>query len=252
MRGLVAPALDRLGWEARDGDADLERALRGALLQGLGVLGADPNAEAASRELEGESSAGVAVDPALAAAAVNVVAATGGEADYERFRQRSADAPTPQEQLRYLFALPLFRDPGLLDRTLQACLSGRSARRTPRSCSPTARSIATWARGAGRSSRITGIGWRGAFPSSLTIRMADGVRFLTKPEEVEGALVVLRGPSHPAVGQEPRADAGTPARGRCSARARDPGSRRVLRGVRPTRRLRIAAAHAISIAPRMP
>ena len=30
VRGLVAPAMDRLGWEAREEDADLTRALRGA------------------------------------------------------------------------------------------------------------------------------------------------------------------------------------------------------------------------------
>ena len=188
VRSLVAPALDRLGWEARDDDADLARALRGALLQGLGVLGADPNAEAASREFEGEASAGVAVDPALAAAAVNVVAATGDDVDYERFWQRFVDAPTPQEQLRYLFALPLFRDPALLDRTLQACLSGEIRTQN----APFVLAYCTLNRDLGsRSWAFIQEHWdqlAGAFPASLTIRMADGVRFLSRPDEVEGAV----------------------------------------------------------------
>jgi puromycin-sensitive aminopeptidase len=187
VRGLVAPALDRLGWEARDTDADLARALRGALLQGLGVLGADPNAEAAAREFEGEASAGSPVDPALAAAAVNVVASIGNAKDYERFWERSLGAPTPQEQLRYLFALPLFRDPALLDRTLQACLSGEIRTQN----APFVLAYSTINRDLGTR------GWAfiqehwdelaGAFPSSLTMRMADGVRFLSRPEEVVGA-----------------------------------------------------------------
>ncbi len=188
VRSLAAPALDRLGWEARDDDADLARALRGALLQGLGVLGADPNAEAASREFEGEASAGVAVDPALAAAAVNVVAATGDDVDYERFWHRFVDAPTPQEQLRYLFALPLFRDPALLDRTLQACLSGEIRTQN----APFVLAYCTLNRDLGsRSWAFIQEHWdqlAGAFPASLTIRMADGVRFLSRPEEVEGAV----------------------------------------------------------------
>ena len=84
------------------------RALRGALLQGLGVLGADPNAEAAAREFEAEARAGKPVDASLAAAAVTVVATNGDAADYERYWAAYLDSPTPQEQYRYLFALPLF------------------------------------------------------------------------------------------------------------------------------------------------
>ena len=70
VRRLVAPAMDRLGWEADADEPDRIRALRGALLQGLGVLGADPNAEAAAREFEAEARAGKPVDASLAAAAV--------------------------------------------------------------------------------------------------------------------------------------------------------------------------------------
>ena len=96
------------------------RALRGALLQGLGVLGADPNAEAAAREFEAEARAGKPVDASLAAAAVNVVATNGDAADYEHYWTAYRESPTPQEQYRYLFALPLFRDAELFERTLEA------------------------------------------------------------------------------------------------------------------------------------
>ncbi len=108
------------------GDADEPdrvRALRGALLQGLGVLGADPNAEAAAREFEAEARAGKPVDASLAAAAVNVVAANGERGRLRAVSGRLQESPTPQEQYRYLFALPLFRDAELLDRTLEATFS---------------------------------------------------------------------------------------------------------------------------------
>jgi puromycin-sensitive aminopeptidase len=195
IRRLLAPAMDRFGWEARDGDSDLDKAVRGALLQGLGVLGADPNAEAAAREFEGEARAGKPVDPALAAAAVNVVAASGDGGDYERFWTAYEEAPTPQEQLRYLFALPAFRDPASLDRTLEATRSG--AIRTQNA--PFVLAFSTLNRDLGD------LAWAfikehwdelsGAFPSTLTIRMVDGVRFLSRSDEVADAAAFFE--THP-------------------------------------------------------
>ena len=47
----------------------------------------------------------------------------GTAEDYDRFRERAKDAPTPQEHDRYLYALTRFRDPSLFDRTLMATSS---------------------------------------------------------------------------------------------------------------------------------
>src|SRR5262249_62000456 len=96
---------------------------RGDLVRALGVLGDDPETQAAAREAESESRAGADVEPSVAAAAVDVVAFVGGPEDYERFRTRAKDAPTPQEQDRYLYALTRFRDPSLFERTLRATAS---------------------------------------------------------------------------------------------------------------------------------
>ncbi len=120
VRRLLAPALDRLGWEAGDNDPDRRRALRGALIQGLGILGADPNAAAMAREYEAEWRAGKPVDPALAAASVGVVAFGGGAEEYQRYRRMAEEAATPQEQMRYLYSLPVFTGAEEMDRTLAA------------------------------------------------------------------------------------------------------------------------------------
>jgi hypothetical protein len=187
VRRLVAPAMDRLGWEADADEPDRIRALRGALLQGLGVLGADPNAEAAAREFEAEARAGKPVDASLAAAAVNVVAANGDAADYERYWVAYRESPTPQEQYRYLFALPLFDDADLLDRTLEATFSGDV--RTQDAPFVFAYSLINRDLGA-RAWEALRARWNEAeerFPSQLTIRMVEGVRFLTLPEQVDEA-----------------------------------------------------------------
>jgi aminopeptidase N len=123
VRELLRPVLDAVGWEAREADADLTKALRGTLFAGLGVLGADPEAIALAREIDLEARSQGAVDPALAAAAVTVVATSGGAEQFDAFlAARAAPHATPQEQLRYLMALAEFRDPGLLSRTLELSL----------------------------------------------------------------------------------------------------------------------------------
>ena len=195
VRRLVAPALDQLGWEAGDADADRVKSLRGALLQALGVLGADPNAEAAARELEGEARAGKPVDPALAAASVNVVAAHGAAEDYRRFAEMADHAPTPQEQLRYLYGLPLFRGVDEMTRTLAAALDGGIRTQN----APFVLAVATLNREQGE------LAWdflrsrwdelNAKLPSGLVIRMVEGVRFLTRPEQVEEAAAFFA--AHP-------------------------------------------------------
>jgi puromycin-sensitive aminopeptidase len=77
-----------------------------------------------AREAEALSRTGTAVEPAVAAAAVDVVAFSGGPDEYETFRARMLDAPTPQEQDRYRYALARFRDPALMARTIELAVSG--------------------------------------------------------------------------------------------------------------------------------
>src|SRR5436309_11206550 len=58
VRDLVRPALERLGWEGRPQDRDLDRELRGDLIRALGILGDDPETQGAAREAESGSRAG--------------------------------------------------------------------------------------------------------------------------------------------------------------------------------------------------
>ena len=120
VRNLLGPALDRVGWELARGEDDRTGELRGVLVRTLALCGDDAEAVARCRELMASES----VDPALAAAAIAVVAATGNQADYEEIRQRFQNPPTPQLELRYLMALTAFNDSELMNRTLAATLDG--------------------------------------------------------------------------------------------------------------------------------
>ena len=123
VRTLVRPALDRLGWDPRAEDDELDRELRGDLIRTLGVLGDDPETQAMAREAEALSRTAGGVDASVAAAAVEVVAFAGGEEAFEAFRARMQEAPTPQEQDRYRYALARFRDPALMERLLALAVS---------------------------------------------------------------------------------------------------------------------------------
>ncbi len=125
VRTLVAPALERLGWEPAAGEDDLTRQARGTVLTALGVLGADPGVRARARETHDAYLADPgAVDPNVAGAVVSVLAASGTEDDHAAFLERFKTSTSPQESLRYLYGLAGFGQAELADRTMAMTLNG--------------------------------------------------------------------------------------------------------------------------------
>ena len=125
VRQRLAATLERLGWEAQPGEDELERQLRADLLRTVGTLGNDPTTQERARALytryrEDES----AVDADVLPAVIAIVAAAGGEGEYDEFLQRFKAARTPQEEHRYLYALAAFRPPELVHRTLEKTTGG--------------------------------------------------------------------------------------------------------------------------------
>jgi puromycin-sensitive aminopeptidase len=185
VRALISPALDRLGWEPREGERDLDRSLRGTLLAALAILGAEPNAQALAREIEGEARSGERVDPALVAASIGIVAAGGTPNEYETFLAARKTAKTPQEQLRYLYSLSEFRDAALLERTMAMLATDEiRGQNVP---GVLARGMANRDHGE--------IAWRfirdhwdevvARIAPSTVVYLAEGIRYLTAPELVE-------------------------------------------------------------------
>jgi puromycin-sensitive aminopeptidase len=125
LRGVMRPALERLGWAPKPGEAALVSQLRGDLLGALGTVGEDPECQQRARDLYAQSENDPAgVDPNLIPALVGILAHTGNSAEYEKFYGKFKTAKTPQEETRYLFALAAFRKSELIDRTLKMTISG--------------------------------------------------------------------------------------------------------------------------------
>jgi puromycin-sensitive aminopeptidase len=126
VRTLIEPAAERLGWEPAPGEDDLTRKLRGTLLQTLGTTGRQGHARERARRIVDELlESPESVDPDVAVAAVYVTASAGTEADYQRFFERYEHAVDPQEEGRFMYALPQFPDTNLARETFKMTLDGR-------------------------------------------------------------------------------------------------------------------------------
>jgi puromycin-sensitive aminopeptidase len=182
VRDIVGPAAIRLGAEPSLTESDRDRQLRGVLFEALGVLGGDDGTEQRARELLVRAKAGDDVDPALVAAAVNVVAAMGGSDDFDDFIGRFKEAPTPQEELRYLSALADFDDATLVERLLAMTITDEI--RTQNAPYLVRRALGNRNHG--------GLAWafverewetlNARFPSNSIPRMLEGIRSLSRPE----------------------------------------------------------------------
>jgi puromycin-sensitive aminopeptidase len=117
-RELLAWVFDALGWEPEPHESESVARLRGVLVQALGTFG---ESEPVRNEARALHSAEIA--PAdLLTPIVSVIAWTGSPEEYQMFWDHIRNAATPQDEVRYLFRLPLFPSEPLLLRTLDATL----------------------------------------------------------------------------------------------------------------------------------
>jgi puromycin-sensitive aminopeptidase len=124
VRGLVRPAFDRVGWTAAKGEGEKVPTLRALLLSTLGTTGADEEIRAeAKRQHDAFLEDRTAVDPDIVPALVTIAADSGGEAEYAAALDRFRNGATPQEVVRYLYALAYFSNEALVRRTLDLALS---------------------------------------------------------------------------------------------------------------------------------
>ncbi len=178
VAALVAPVVAELGWAPEAGEGELRSKLRGLLVGMLAVLGDDTDAQARCRSILTDGAA----HPEMVAAATMAVAATGDERDYEQFRQSFLNAATPQEQLRFLYALAEFHDADLMTRTVEFAFSNDV--RTSNAPFLLNRCLANRWHGEAVWNALRQR-WAEAndrFPANTIVRMVDPVKLLTKAD----------------------------------------------------------------------
>jgi len=182
VRALVGPALERVGWDEQPGDRDRDRELRGVLIGALASLGADAAARARVAELFERLCADPnSVEANVAAAVVKATAVVAGPHDIDTIFDRFRHGATPQEELRFLYALSDVRDPAQMARVLDLAMS------------PEVRSQnAPFLIAACIANRDNGpMAWRlvherwdemnERFPSNSIVRMLSGMRMVSDP-----------------------------------------------------------------------
>ena len=124
VQDMARPVLARIGFDPAPGEDEHVSRLRAEVVRLLGTLGADAQVQETCRARFRAYRAGDAELPGdLLPAVVEVVAASGGEAEWDLLQAARQDAHTPQAEVRYLAALGAFTDPGLLSRALHLYLS---------------------------------------------------------------------------------------------------------------------------------
>jgi puromycin-sensitive aminopeptidase len=121
VRDRAGAALLDLGWKSRPGEGELTAQLRGDLIRTLGILGNDADVHQRAAEVHARAES---ADADVLAAVIPVLAFTGENQLYQEFTSRFRAAQTPQEEQRYLHALPAFRPPPLVEQTLTRTLNG--------------------------------------------------------------------------------------------------------------------------------
>ena len=115
------PALQT--WIRRLGQSSPKRTA--ALFDALGNAGADPQVRKEARQIAAKtlSNPAAAGDPAIAARAMQIAAIEGDKKLYDAYLRTYRATTDPAVRSRIIAALPAFRDPALLQRTLQLALT---------------------------------------------------------------------------------------------------------------------------------
>lgn len=115
-----------LGWEAPPGESDLRGLLREAVFQALGTIGQDQDVIAKANQMFADyRKDSSSVNPNILNAVTRIVAFNGGPAQYEQMTALWHKAETPETEARNLMALGYFREPQLVSRTLEMCLTDK-------------------------------------------------------------------------------------------------------------------------------
>jgi len=179
VRTLFGPLVAALGWEPRPDDNERTPSLRASSLRVLGTIGADGAVQAeAARRFAAAGTDGI--HPDIESAVLDVVAATGGAAEFDAYLARYRSPATPQEENRYLYALASFDEPALAMRAFDLALTEVRSQNAPFVLQSL---VANRVTGPAVWQRITGE-WDdlvARFPSNILPRMLDGTRLLCRP-----------------------------------------------------------------------
>jgi puromycin-sensitive aminopeptidase len=187
-RALLRPVFERLGWDRRQDQDERTSTLRAQVLATLGVVGADPEVRAECARLQSAHFSGdTRIDPNLESAVAGVTASSGGVAEFEAFLDRYRHPDTPQEEIRYLYALAGFSQADLSRRAFELAMTEVRSQNAPFLVQLLLQNrdngAATWGRVRdGWDTLITRL------PSHTVPRMIEGTKLLCRDRELASQI----------------------------------------------------------------
>ncbi len=127
VRQLLRPMAQTVGWTAKPGESEDRAALRAELLEALGGVAGDPEAQAIAQKLSNQYLENPdSVEHGLAGIALQVAARSGDEVLYEKIMQKLQNINTPEAYFNFVLALTKFSTPKLVERTLEYAISPKT------------------------------------------------------------------------------------------------------------------------------
>ncbi len=124
LRQYLSPTMKDLGYEAKPGESDEQGTLRAEIFRALGYNARDPETLEEAHKIADKALADPAsVNAEMASAALALSALNGDEAFYDRVMAATKNPKSPELYYTYLYTLPRFSDPKLLQRTLDFAIT---------------------------------------------------------------------------------------------------------------------------------
>ena len=124
LRDYLTPILNSVGWTPKPGESDEERTLRSRVFNTLGYDARDPKVLAEARKMADQALQNPASgDREMERGVLELAALNGGEDFYDSVMKDLKTAKSPEEYYIYLFTLPDFSNPKLLQRTLDYAIT---------------------------------------------------------------------------------------------------------------------------------
>src|SRR5215475_6085920 len=125
VRRLLSPAAKELGWTPKPGENDETKTMRARVMHTLGYAGRDPEVLAEARELTDQALENPAsIDHTIAFTAFSLAARNGDSALYDKVMDHlQRKGASLEEYYLYFQTVAQFRDPKLLQRTLEYALT---------------------------------------------------------------------------------------------------------------------------------
>ncbi|EET90513.1 MAG: M1 family metallopeptidase [Candidatus Micrarchaeales archaeon] len=115
--------LKKLGWNRRATDSNTIRMERASAISYLGMLGDNMTVSTARRLYKEQSTKGREIDSDIRSAVYTTIAWNGGKKEYDEFVEKYRSATVPDEKIRFMHAISLFKDPAIGKRALEFSMS---------------------------------------------------------------------------------------------------------------------------------